>query len=94
MKEEKDKPDLEDIVKNVKEDIDEKGAAIFFVGNDGELSMITTGVLSKDQKDICTKMLVASGNHSIILSIVLWLEIKFEKLIYSVSEWIRPKNTW
>jgi hypothetical protein len=55
--------------------------------------MITTGVLSKHQKDVCTKMLVASGNHSIILSVVLWLEIKFEKIIYSISEWINPNKT-
>jgi hypothetical protein len=93
MEEDKDKPELEDIVKSVKEDINEKGAAIFFVGSDGEMSMITTGVLSKHQKDVCTKMLVASGNHSIILSVVLWLEIKFEKIIYSISEWISPNKT-
>jgi hypothetical protein len=92
MKEDKDRPELEDIVEVIKEDVDEKGAAIFFVSNNGELSMITTGVLSKYQKDICTKMLVASGNHSIILSIVLWLEIRFEKLVYNISEWISPNK--
>ena len=90
--EEEDKPTLEDIEKSVKEDINEKGAVIFFVGNDGEMSMITTGVLSKHQKNVCTKMLVASGKHSIILSVVLWLEIKFEKLVYSISEWINPNK--
>ena len=92
MKEEKDKSELEDVVKSVKEDISEKSAVIFFVGNDGELSMITTGELSKCQKDVCTKMLVASGNHSIIMSVVLWLEIKFEKLVYKISEWISPNK--
>jgi hypothetical protein len=92
VKEDKDKPDLEDIVESIEQESNEKGAAIFFVGNDGELSMITTGVLSKYQKDICTKMLVASGNHSIILSIVLWLEIRFEKLVYNISEWISPNK--
>jgi hypothetical protein len=86
MEEENKQPIIDDIVKDVTNDIASKGAAIFFVTSNGEMTMLTTGHLTKEQKKICTKMLVASGDHSIILAIILWLEINFEKAMYKILE--------
>lgn len=92
MEEENKQPIIDDIVKDITSDIKSKGTAIFFVTSNGEMTMLTTGNLTKEQKKICTKMLVASGDHSIILAIVLWIEIYFEKAMYKTLEWFRGKE--
>jgi hypothetical protein len=92
VEEENKQPIIDDIVKDITSDIKSKGTAIFFVTSNGEMTMLTTGNLTKEQKKICTKMLVASGDHSIILAIVLWIEIYFEKAMYKTLEWFRGKE--
>ena len=81
--------DNKEVMENIAKDISDKSAAMFFVNSEGSMTMITTGEMSKEQKKVCTKMLVASGNHSIILAVVLSLEINFEKLIYKFLEWFK-----
>ena len=83
---------IDDIAKDITNDIKSEGTAMFFIASNGEMTMLTTGNLTNEQRKICTKMLVASGDHSIILAIVLWIEIYFEKAIYKILERFRGKE--
>ena len=92
MEEENKQSIIDDIAKDITNDIKTEGTAMFFITSNGEMTMLTTGNLTNEQRKICTKMLVASGDHSIILAIVLWIEIYFEKAIYKILERFRGKE--
>lgn len=81
----------EDIEK-IKEDIKDNPVVMFIVNIDGSITMITTGDISEVQEDIATKVLVCSGKHSIVLKLVLWLEILFEKSTYFISDLFSRKK--
>ena len=73
----------------IKESMDNNPIMIISVDKDGSVALMTTGNITKIQNDTCTKMLITVGSHSIVLSIVLWLEISFEKFLYNCSEFIK-----
>lgn len=81
----------EDIEK-IKEDIKDNPVVMFIVNIDGSITMITTGDISEVQEDIATKVLVCSGKHSLVLKLVLWLEILFEKSTYFISDLFSRKK--
>lgn len=81
----------EDIEK-IKEDIKDNPVVMFIVNVDGSITMITTGDISEVQEDIATKVLVCSGKHSLVLKLVLWLEILFEKSTYFISDLFSRKK--
>ena len=85
------KNNKEDIEK-IKEDIKDNPVVMFIVNIDGSITMITTGDISEVQEDIATKVLVCSGKHSIVLKLVLWLEILFEKSTYFISDLFSRKK--
>tara|TARA_Y200000002_G_scaffold376982_1_gene381788 strand:- start:4547 stop:4834 length:288 start_codon:yes stop_codon:yes gene_type:complete len=89
----KDLEEIDSVTKEIAENIENLSSILFYVGHDGEVVMLSTGKTTKIQNDIASKMLIAAGDHSIILKIVLSLEILFEKLIYKVSQWFKPKST-
>lgn len=72
----------------LKEDIHNGSYVMFCISEDGSITMISTGEMSKVQKKICTNMLISSGNHSFILSSVLFLERNFETLLYKMKNFI------
>lgn len=74
--------DNKEIIEVLKEDIHNNAFVIFCVSEDGSVTMITTGDISKIQKDICSNMIIVSGDHSIVLSFVLFLERTFENAMY------------
>ena len=74
--------DNKEIINALKEDIHNNAFVIFCVSEDGSVTMITTGDISKTQKNICSNMIIVSGDHSIILSSVLFLERTFENITY------------
>ena len=66
---------------------------LFYITHEGEVIVISTSEMTPIQKNIATKMLVVAGSHSLILRIVLGLEILFEKIMYRISEWFKPRVT-
>ena len=46
----------------------------------GDVIMLSTGKLSKQQQKVAERMLISADNHSIVLRIVISLEILFEKI--------------
>lgn len=84
---------IDGITKEIASNIKNHSSILFYVGHKGEVVMMSTGDMSKIQKNVATRMLVVAGNHSFILKIVLGLEILFEKLTYKVSQWFKSKST-
>ncbi len=91
----KEKFDLneEDLEKEITENIKNISSLLFYVTHEGEVIMISTSEMTTIQKNIATKMLVVAGSHSLILRIVLGLEILFEKIMYRISGWFKPRST-
>lgn len=86
-------PNLEELSGELTSNIKNFSSILFYVTHEGDVIMLTTGDMTRIQKNIATKMLVVSGSHSIVLRLVLSLEILFEKIMYRFSELFKPKGT-
>lgn len=89
-----DKKEYDEEIENlIKEALDNNPLVMISIDKNGSVSLLTTGNINKIQNNICTKMLITVKGHSLVLSIVLWLEILFEKFLYNMSEFFkRIKN--
>ena len=85
--EDKDK-DINEVQKQVISDIKESGAILVYVNTSGNISLLTSGKITKPQSKTAERMLITI-NPSLILRTVLWLEIAFVKLEDAVSEFFR-----
>ena len=84
---------LEKLSDEITDNIKNFSSILFYVTHEGEVIMLSTGEMTSIQKNIATKMLVVAGSHSLVLRIVLGLEILFEKIMYRISEWFKPRVT-
>ena len=85
--EDKDK-DINEVQKQVISDIKESGAILVYVNTSGNITLLTSGKITKPQSKTAERMLITI-NPSFILRTVLWLEIAFVKLEDAVSEFFR-----
>ena len=85
----KDKDESVDkIQEQVINDIKESGAILVYVNTSGNITILTSGKITKPQSKTAERMLITI-NPSFILRIVLWLEIFFVKFEDIVSEFFR-----
>ena len=85
--EDKDK-DINEVQKQVIDDIKESGAILVYVNTSGDITLLTSGKITKPQSKTAERMLITI-NPSLILRTFLWLEIAFVKLEDTVSEFFR-----
>ena len=85
--------DLDELMKEITNDIENRSSVIFYVDYKGDLLMLTTGQITEAQQKTAEKMAIVAGSHSIILSIVLKLEIVFEKILYKIHLWKNKKKS-
>ena len=78
---------IDNVTAFIKRDIEKNSGIMFYVGYTGDVIMLTTGELSKQQQKIAERMLVSASDHSIILRLVISLEILFEKITYKLKFW-------
>ena len=91
--EEKDDLNVESLENEITNNIKNFSSILFYVTHEGEVIVISTSEMTPIQKNIAKKMLVVAGSHSLVLRIVLGLEILFEKIMYRISEWFKPRVT-
>ena len=80
--------DINEVQKQVINDIKESGAVLVYVNTSGDITLLTSGKITKPQSKAAERMLITI-NPSLILRIVLWLEIAFVKFEDIVSEFLR-----
>lgn len=85
--EDKDK-DINEVQKQVISDIKESGAILVYVNTSGDITLLTSGKITKPQSKTAERMLITI-NPSLILRTVLWLEIAFVKLEDAVLEFFQ-----
>ena len=85
--EDKDK-DINEVQKQVINNIEENGAILVYVNTSGDITLLTSGKITKPQSKTAERMLITI-NPSLILRTFLWLEIAFVKLEDTVSEFFR-----
>tara|TARA_B000000557_G_C20795063_1_gene452869 strand:+ start:1417 stop:1677 length:261 start_codon:yes stop_codon:yes gene_type:complete len=72
---------IEDFLKKGDEEIIEN-FVFLTISKEGNLGCITSKQTTEEQEELLQKILIISENHSLILKIVLWLEIKFYYINY------------
>ena len=72
----------DDIIKDI---TGGKGTVLLYIDEEGSVVMITSGDISKKQEIATNKLLTVIGDHSIIFSIVLYLELFFTKISFYFS---------
>ena len=82
--------EIDNISDFIKKDIEKNSGIMFYVGYSGDVIMLTTGRLSKQQQKIAERMLISADNHSIVLRLIINLEILFEKITYKIKFWFKP----
>ena len=80
--------DINEVQKQVINDIKESGAILVYVNTSGDITLLTSGKITKPQAATAERMLITIS-PSLILRTVLWLEIAFVKLEDIVSEFFR-----
>ena len=66
-----------------------KGTILIYIDESGEVMMLTTGELSKDQVVVLSKIITVVDNHSLVLKLVLGLEMLFNSLINRVTRFFK-----
>ena len=66
-----------------------KGTVLIYIDESGEVMMLTTGELSKDQVVVLSKIITVVDNHSLVLKLVLGLEMLFDSLINRVTRFFK-----
>ena len=85
--ENKDK-DVNEVQKQVISDIKESGAILVYINTSGDITLLTSGNITKDQAKVAERMLI-TANSSIILRVILWMEITFVKIEDTVTSFFR-----
>ena len=75
--------------KIIKDIAENRGAILIYIDEEGSVVMITSGDISKKQSITTNKLLTVMGDHSFVLSIVLYLEIIFTKISNFFSSFFR-----
>ena len=76
--------DVNEVQKQVINEIKESGAILVYINVDGNITLLTSGNITKLQSKTAERMLI-SVKPSIILSIRIWTEINFVKLEDAVN---------
>tara|TARA_B100000212_G_C27375883_1_gene534690 strand:+ start:2216 stop:2458 length:243 start_codon:yes stop_codon:yes gene_type:complete len=76
------------IIKDISE---KKGSVLIYINEEGEVIMITSGDMSYRQIKETNKIVTVIGDHSIVFSLVLGLEMLFNKLSFFVANLFRKK---
>ena len=66
-----------------------KGTILIYIDESGEVMMLTTGELSKDQVVVLSKIITVVDNHSLVLKLVLGLEMLFDSLVNRVARFFK-----
>ena len=66
-----------------------KGTILIYIDESGEVMMLTTGELSKDQVVVLSKIITVVDNHSLVLKLVLGLEMLFDSLVNRVTKFFK-----
>lgn len=85
--------DLDELMKEITNDIEKRSSVIFYIDHKGDLLMLTTGQITEAQQKTAEKMAIVAGSHSIVLNVILKLEIFFEKILYKIHLWRNSKKT-
>ena len=80
--------DVNEIQKQVINDIKESGAILIYVNTSGDITLLTSGKITELQSKTAERMLITI-DPSFVLHITLWLEITFVKLEDAVSGFLR-----
>ena len=80
--------DINEIQQQVINDIKESGAILIYVNTSGDITLLTSGNITKRQSKTAERMLITI-NPSFVLQITLWLEIAFVKLEDMFSRFFR-----
>ena len=80
--------DRNEVQRQVIDEIKENGAILVYVNADGNVTLLTSGNITKLQSKTAERMLI-SVNPSIVLRIVIWMEVSFVKLEDVVSSFLR-----
>ena len=80
--------DINEIQQQVINDIKESGAILIYVNTSGDITLLTSGEITKQQSRTAERMLITI-DPSFVLQITLWLEITFVKLEDLVSSFFR-----
>ena len=74
--------------KIIEEITEGKGTVLIYVDESGELVFLTSGVLSRSQTIVLTKVITIVDDHSIVLKCVLGIEIFFNSLVGKFKRFI------
>tara|TARA_Y100000592_G_C5423908_1_gene294622 strand:+ start:126 stop:374 length:249 start_codon:yes stop_codon:yes gene_type:complete len=77
------------IIKDISEN---KGTVLIYINEEGEVIMITSGDMSSRQIKETNKIVTVIGDHSIVFSIVLGLEMMFNRISFFVGSLFRKQN--
>ena len=78
--------------KIIKDIAENRGTILLYIDEEGSVVMITSGDITKKQSIAANKLLTVIGDHSIIFSIVLYLEIIFTKISFYFSSLFKKNN--
>ena len=63
-----------------------KGTVVIYIDESGEVIMLTTGDLTKNQLSTLSKIITIVDKHSIVLSLVLGIEMFFDNILYKIKK--------
>jgi len=63
-----------------------KGTVVIYIDESGEVIMLTTGDLTKNQLSKLSKIITILDKHSIVLSLVLGIEMFFDNILYKIKK--------
>lgn len=74
--------------KIIEEITEGKGTVLIYIDESGELVFLTSGVLSRSQTIVLTKVITIADEHSIVLKFVLGIEMFFNGLVGKFKRFI------
>jgi len=75
----KDKKASEELIKDLEQELKESGAILMYLNNKSDITILTTGDLTKVQTKTAERML-AAAKPSVVLRVILFIEITIIKL--------------
>ena len=83
----KDNKISEDLIKELEEEIKQSGAVLMYLNDKADITILSTGNLTKIQTKTAERML-AAAKPSIVLTMILFIEVAIIKLDDRVSSFI------
>ena len=80
--------DINEIQQQVISDIKESGAILIYINTDGNITLLTSGNITKPQSKSAERMLI-TVKPSFVLRLTLWAEITFVKIEDTVVSFFR-----